>query len=398
MNKIKIGKYEIPPDLFIFLVISVLLGIVSAVESTSMANRLYDDLNFTVMQRSLLETPRELPGLLTVVLIGMLNGLGDIRMAAVANILGGIGLLLFGFAPNQYSMILLFLVIYSTGQHIYFPLSSSITMGFAEGRNFGQRMGQVQSLGSISIIISSAVLFILYRYFHVTYQIVFVIASFAMILAGVLFLLMKSDGNKIVSEKRFVFRKEYNLFYVMSIVNGARKQITLTFVPWLIIDVFEQPVTTITMLFFIVCVISIFFKPWFGRLIDKHGERIAMQFEAVVMFVACIGFIFTKQLFSFQTALIIAGICYVIDKLMESASMARATYVKKLSNDPSEVARTLSMGQSMDHLVSMLIPLLAGYIWYSGGADGYRYVFIGALFISLLNFFIASKVKLDKHS
>jgi MFS family permease len=395
LDRIRIGKHEIPTDLFIFLVISVLLGVVSAAESTSLANRLYEDLDFTIMKRSLLETPRELPGLLTVVLIGMLNGLGDIRIAAVANILGGIGLLLFGMAPNQFSLILLFLVIYSTGQHIYLPLSSSITMGFAKGGHFGQRMGQVQSLGSLSIIISSAALFILYRYFHITYQAVFVAASFAMILAGILFLFMKS-GHRIVSEKRFVFRKEFKLYYVMSVVNGARKQITLTFVPWLIIDVFKQPVTTITMLFFIVCVINIFFKPWFGSLIDKQGERRAMQFEAVVMFIACIGFIFAKQLFTFHTALIIAGICYVIDKLMESASMARATYVRKLSNGPSEVARSLSMGQSMDHLVSMLIPVLAGYVWYTNGPDGYRYVFIGALFISLLNFFIASKVKLDK--
>ncbi|MDD4122459.1 MAG: MFS transporter, partial [Eubacteriales bacterium] len=209
----------------------------------------------------------------------------------------------------------------------------------------------------------------------------------------ILFLFMKSDGNKIVSKKRFVFRKEYYLFYIMSIVNGARKQITLTFVPWLIIDVFQQPVTTLTMLFFIVCVINIFFKPWFGSLIDKRGERYAMQLEAIIMFAACIGFIFAKQLFSFSTALIIVGICYVIDKLMESASMARATYAKRLSRDPSEVARTLSMGLSMDHVVSMMIPVLAGYVWYSNGADGYRYVFIGALFISLLNFFIASKLE-----
>ena len=89
LDRIRIGKYEISSDLFIFLVASVLLGVVSAVENTSLANRLYEDLNFTVMQRSFLETPRELPGLLTVVLIGLLNGLGDIRIAAVANIIEG---------------------------------------------------------------------------------------------------------------------------------------------------------------------------------------------------------------------------------------------------------------------------------------------------------------------
>ena len=183
------------------------------------------------------------------------------------------------------------------------------------------------------------------------------------------------------------------MYYILATINGARKQITLTFVPWLIIDVFKQPVTTITMLFFIVCVINIFFKPWFGSMIDKKGERYAIQFEAIVMFVACIGFAFAKSMFSFAIALAIVGFCYIIDKLMESAAIARATYVKRLSNNPSEVARTLSMGISMDHIVSMFIPILAGYVWYINGANGYRYVFIGALFISFINFFVASKLE-----
>ena len=121
-----------------------------------------------------------------------------------------------------------------------------------------------------------------------------------------------------------------------------------------------------------------------------------MQLEAAIMFIACIGFIFADTLFTFKTALVITGICYVMDKLMESASMARATYVRKLTNDASEVARTLSMGLSMDHLISMLIPILAGYVWYANGANGYRYVFAGALVISLINYFIASRIKLDR--
>lgn len=393
MNKVKVGSFEISKDLLIFLIASVLLGVVTAVESTSLANRLFEDLNFTIMQRSFLETPRELPGLLTVVIIGMLNGLGDIKIAAVANIIGGVGLLFFGLVPNEFGLILITLVTYSTGQHIYIPLSNTIAMNFAKGENFGERIGQVQSLGSFSVIIASGALFVLYKFFNVSYQAVFVAASFAMILAGVLFLFIGRDAKPIVSEKRFVFRKEYKLYYILQTINGARKQITLTFAPWLIIDIFHQPVTTITALFFVVCVINIFFKPWFGKLIDKRGERYALQLEAVIMFLACVGFIFAKSLFSFNIALLIVGICYIADKLMESATMARATLVRRLANDPSEVARTLSMGMSMDHVVSMFIPIVAGFMWYNGGTDGYIYVFTGALVVSVINYMVASRLE-----
>lgn len=213
-----------------------------------------------------------------------------------------------------------------------------------------------------------------------------------MLLAGVLFFVIGNKSHKIVSEKRFIFRKEYKMFYILATINGARKQITITFVPWLLIDVYQQPVTTITALFFVVCVINIFFKPWFGRLIDRKGESKALKLEALIMAIACLGFAFALKLFTFKIALVIACVCYVLDKLMESASMARSTYVRKRSKDPSDVARTLTMGQSMDHVVSMTIPLVAGYAWYAGGASGYMYVFIGALSISALNYIVATRI------
>jgi MFS family permease len=389
---VKIGNREIPRDLFMFFVISALLGLVAAVDNTSLANRLYEDLHFTVMQRSMVEMPRELPGLLTVLLFGLLNGLGDIRIAALANILGGIGLLLFGQTTGPFGLVLLFLVIYSTGQHLYLPLSSSIAMSFASGKQFGKRMGEVQAVGSFSIIVGSALLYLVYKVWQVSYSMTFSIAAGAMILAGLLFLTIGRDSKLIINQKAFVFRQEYKMYYVLAIVNGARKQITLTFAPWLIIDVFQQPVTTITALFLLVCVLSIGFKPWFGSLIDRRGERYALKLEAVVMFIACLGFAFAKDLFAPSVALIVVGVCYVLDKLMESAAMARATYVRRLARADSEISRTLSMGQSMDHIVSMFIPLAAGYAWYSGGAHGYVYVFIGGLVISVINYLIASYI------
>jgi MFS family permease len=322
----------------------------------------------------------------------MMNGLGDMRIAAVANILGGVGLLFFGLSPNVFSMVLISIVIYSTGQHLYMPFASSIAMSFAKGGQYGRRIGEVQSIGNFAIIAASGLLFLIYHFFEVSYQAVFVIAATCMVLAGILFLFLEAQTVKIVGGKRFVLRKEYKTYYILSIINGARKQITLTFVPWLIIDIFQQPVTTITGLFLTTCLINVFFRPWFGSMIDRRGERFVLRLEAVVLFVACIGFVYAKQLFPFSIALWIVGGCYIIDKLMESASMARATYVRKIARDTGEVSKTLSMGLSMDHVISMFIPLVAGFAWYAGGAEGYRYVFFGGMLISVANFYVASRL------
>lgn len=269
-------------------------------------------------------------------------------------------------------------------------------MQFAKGEKFGARLGQIQGLGSAAIILASGVLYIIYKFFEVTYQAVFSFAGVVLILAGVLFLFMRNDIKENHHGKRFVFKKEYKMYYALATVNGARKQITLTFAPWLLIDVFGQPVTVITALFFLVCVMNLFFKPWYGHLIDRRGEAYALKLEALVMFAACVGFAFSKTLFPFQAALILVGVSYVADKLMESAGMARATYVRKMCHAPSEVSRTLAMGQSMDHVVSMTIPLLAGAVWYANGSVGYVYVFIGGMVISALNYYLASKLKVPK--
>jgi MFS family permease len=276
------------------------------------------------------------------------------------------------------------------------PLASSISMNFAKDGNYGKRIGEIQGLSNLAIIVASATLYLVYRFFNVPYSAVFIIASIAMIASGILFLFMH-EGHAIKSNKRFVFKKEFKLYYGLSLVNGARKQITLTFLPWLIIDTFAQPVTTIALLFFIVCVINVFFKPFLGGFIDKFGERLTLRFEAIFMGIVCIGLAFAKTLFPFEIALIIVSVCYVLDNMLISASMARATYIRKLSKEKSEITRTLSMGQSIDHVISMFIPLLAGYVWYVNGPSGYMYVFLGGIVLSISNYILASKITIPKN-
>ena len=65
-----------------------------------------------------------------------------------------------------------------------------VAMSFAQGENFGRRIGEVQSLGAAAVIVAAAMLFIVYHFFSVTYQAVFVFAACCMILGGVLFFFM----------------------------------------------------------------------------------------------------------------------------------------------------------------------------------------------------------------
>jgi len=175
-----------------------------------------------------------------------------------------------------------------------------------------------------------------------------------------------------------------------------RKQITITLVPLLLVTIYNQPVITITILFFIVSVINIFFRPWLGGFIDKKGERFVLMLEAILILIACSGFAFSKLLFPENIALIVVGICYLIDNLFSGAGMARTTYVKRLSDDPDEVSSTLALGISLDHILSMSTPMLAGFIWVTYIDYGYIYVFCGGLVIAVLNLLISNRIRVPK--
>jgi len=397
MKEIRIGKKTVSRDFLLFLIASALLGVTSAVENTSFANRLVEDLQFTITERTLLEIPRELPGLLVVFIAGALSFLGDVRTAAIANIVGGIGLFAFGLVPSGYWPVVFTMMMFSTGLHLYMPIQGALGMSFAKDGKIGRRLGEIQSVNTAALIITAAVLYVLYRFVNIPFVVSFTIGAIAMALAGAVFFFM-SPGQTEIRKQRFIYKKKYKLFYMLSVVFGARKQITYTFVPWLLITVYGQPVSTITMLFFIVSALNVFFRPWLGGLIDRKGERFVLTLEAVLLLFACLGFAFSKTLFSETVALIVVSGCYVIDNLFAGAGMARTTYVRRLTDDPSEVSATLSLGISLDHVISMSMPAFAGILWSMDASSGYIYVFTGGIVISVLNMILSSRIRVPTHN
>jgi len=395
MKEIKIGKRVISRDFLLFLIASALLGVTMAIENTSISNRLVEDLHFTIEQRTMLEVPRELPGLLIVFIVGGLAFLGDIRTAALANILGGLGLFAFGFVSSGFLPVVITLMIYNMGTHLYMPFSGAISMSFAKEGKIGRRLGEIQSVNTAALIITAGSLYLLYRFLEIPFVVSFTIGAITMVLAGILFLFMSpiQTGPR---RKRFVFNKKYKLFYLLCLVFGMRKQITMTFVPWLIVTVYGQPVITITILFFIVSVINVFFRPWLGGFIDRKGERFVLMMEAILMVVACCGFAFSKVIFPDSIALLVVSGCYLLDNLFSGAGMARTTYVKRLSEDPNEVASTLALGISLDHVLSMSVPTVAGILWATNMGQGYIYVFCAGLVIAVLNLLISNRIRVPK--
>jgi predicted MFS family arabinose efflux permease len=149
-----------------------------------------------------------------------------------------------------------------------------------------------------------------------------------------------------------------------------------------------------TLLFFIIAVIGIFVKPWIGRLIDKVGERFVLSGEAFLFFFTCLGYVFAESLFKPSMAVLLIYVCYVADFTLDSAGMARITYMKKLAFKPEEISPSLSLGISLDHVVTLILPFLGGLAWYKSGPGGYKYVFLGGAVIAVMNFISCRMIRI----
>ena len=79
--------------------------------------------------------------------------------------------------------------------------------------------------------------------------------------------------------------------------------------------------------------------------------------------------------------------------LMFATGMARTTYLDKIAVEKSDLAPTLSLGVSLDHLVSMTVPTLGGLLW---DRSGYAYVFLAAAVLAVLNGVAASCIRTPK--
>lgn len=383
-----------PRELLLFATASLALGMGFSMIDSTFNNFLEFNFQLTGFQRSFLEFPRELPGFLVVFVSAALWILCSRRLGVAAMAFGAVGSLLLGFASTSYRMMLPWLFILSLGQHLYMPIASTIGMELAHEGQDGRRLGQLNAIRNFAAIIGSFIVFLGFRYLGFTFQHTYALASILLIIAAALLFAMKTEP--VVKKRRFLqFHKEYRLYYLLNVISGARKQLFITFAPWVLVSVFGQPTQIMATLFTIGGVIGILFQPLLGWTIDKMGERFVLAAEALILAFVCVGYGFSKFMFSANRAFYLVCICFLVDQMIFSVSMARATYLKKISKQPDHIQPALTAAVTIDHVFSISSALVGGLIW---NAFGFQYVFLFGAVIAIINFFTALRVRLPLKS
>ena len=375
-------------ELKLFAAASAMMGIAYSIYDSTFNNFINERFAPSGFQRSLLELPRELPGVLVVLFSAVLWFLCSRRLGAFALVLGAAGALLVGYGSSTYATMMLCLFVYSTGQHLFIPLTSAIGMELAHAGQTGRRLGQLNAIRNVATILGSFLVLVGFRFLGFRFQHSFVLTAIGLGLAAVLMFQMKPATAQ--KPKSFLkLHREYRLFYLLNILSGSRKQIFITFAPWVIVTIFKQPTQTIATLMTIGGLIGILFQPVLGRAIDRFGERLILQSEAVMLVGVCLGYAFGRSLFAERTALLLICTLYLLDHMLLSVNMARAMYMKKIAMAEEHIQPALTAGVTIDHIFSMGIALLGGLIW---NLFGFQYVFIVGVVIAVLNFLAASRI------
>ena len=332
------------------------------------------------IDRGWLEFFRELPGLALVFLLAVMHKVSDwkvIRLGTMISMVGAALLLI----PADKLAVTVFIMIWSLGEHLVMPIRSAVAMQVAkpgcEGRSLGCLTG-VMNFGSVAgSLLVAAIFYVGTVYFAkseaVLFNVLWGVIIFLM-LASTVSTFTKDAPRQPSRRPRLYFNRKFNKYYALELFYGARKQIFLTFAPYVLIK--EYGVSTARMAFLLgVCAfINIFAAPAVGRLTDKWGYRNTMIWDTVILFFVCLAYGFAGKMFAASVAFWVVCMNFVLDAVISTTALAANIYVKTLADDQNELTSTLATGISINHLIAILTAPLGGWIWVKFGIE-YLFVF-----------------------
>jgi predicted MFS family arabinose efflux permease len=377
-------------DLRNALLATLFFGAAAGIFGATLNNYLSEAHGFDAAARGWLEVPRELPGFLIMFVTGaLLTVASESQMAALAMVLTGIGAAGLGFLSPTTAAVVVFVAIWSLGDHVIFAVEGPIGLRLAHGGREGRRLGQFGGARNLGTIAGVGLVFGLAKLLGDRYDVFYGLAAACAVVAGLYYasLRMWRTGAR---SKRLVFKRRYGLFYAISALFGIRKQIFLAFGAWVLVQLHGVSVSTIALLYFIAATLGVVMRPLLGEVIDWLGERTVLAVDELLLLLVCLAYAFASDLLPEPFDLWLLYSAYVADSVLFALRVARTTYLGKIAEDPADITPTIATGITIDHAVAMSLPVVSGYVWE---AFGFRWVFLLAGAIALVGFFVCLQVR-----
>ena len=329
--------------------------------------------SFTGKEIGILQSLREVPGFLSFLVVYLLLIIAEQRLALLSLFILGVGVALTGYFPTIIGLYIT-TVISSIGFHYYEACQQSLSLQWLDKKTAPERMGLIYSVASVAKFLVLGAIFTVYLLslpeisWHAlasstglatglnSYQFTYLFTGLVTCgLAVVAYTIFPQFNETVQQTRRIILRKRYWLYYALTFISGARRQIFIVFASFLMVEKFGYSLTQITALFLLNAAFNILLAPLVGKVISRVGERAALVFEYL-------GLIGVFMAYAFVEDGMFAAALYVIDHMFFAFAIAIKTYFQKIG-DPADMASTASVAFTINHIAAVIIPALFGLLW-----------------------------------
>ena len=394
MNRIK-ETFRQGTSFRVLLISLLITGLSYGLYKGMLDNYLAEVVMMGEMDRGVTEFFRELPGIALVFILAVFYMMSAETMYKAGAVIMLCGMGMHALLPPSKALVTLAICVYSLGEHIQLGMKSTLMMSYAKPGKGGAALGVQSSVSQIGTLAGYLVIVGAFSVLAVSqpYKAFFVAAALLAALSAVYSMRIKGESKPDASKRRFYFHKKYNKYYMLEMFYGARKQVFLTFGPYVLILFYGANAATISLLFAVSAIACFFASPVVGRIIDRLGYKVVMISDTLILVIVCFFYGFAHHIFPRDVAFIVCCVNYVLDAVISLAAMASNVYVKDLASSDEEVKATISTGVSINHVITIFIALFGGWIWETLGIET---LFVASAILGLCNSAYAATIRTGK--
>ncbi|UCC16417.1 MAG: MFS transporter [Dehalococcoidales bacterium] len=315
---------------------------------------------------------REIPGLGLMFIAALVMHLSLTWRAIVSVAIMGAGVALYASVHSWTALVVMSLMA-SLGFHLWMPLNNALGLGLASKENAGKVLGTLASVAALASMAGIGSIMVLTQWFSLR-----VMAGIAGVLiftaAIVLMRLPKNIGETEKAQPRLLFRWRYWLYYVLLLFEGSRTQVFSAFNIMVLVYNYSLSALQISFLLLASGLVNFLLTPRIGRLLDVLGERTTLTVGYVALALCFVGYALVDNVWFLCVMVIFIN-------LLVTLSIGLSTYVNRIA-PPEELTPTLSTGISVNHITSVGMSFLAGFLL---PVVGYKALCWGVVVIVLLS-------------
>ena len=317
---------------------------------------------------------REVPGFLCFLVVPLMLIMREHRLCVLSVVVCGVGTAVIGMFSSFWGIAGAVFVM-SAGYHFFETINQSLMIQYYDLASTPVIMGRMRGLAAGGSLAVSLLVF--FGSGHLSYEAMFALMGAVVVALGAACLFFDPSSPRVAPQKKgMVFCSRYWLFYALTLLMGGRRQIFTVFSLFLLVEKFGFSVRTVAILYMVNYAVNWFFNPLIGRIINRIGERRLLTIEYTSAFFIFLGYAWTDSA-------LLAGIMYVLDSLTFNFAIAVRTFFQKIA-DPSDVAPSMGLAQTINHIAAVLIPPLGGWLWVTFGYQLPFYCGMGLTVLSLL--------------